>query len=667
MRKLILSVAVSFIFVLLGFFVFGAAPTIQFASPTPANGSSVSTSSIFINLSTTSSSGHYSFVEKGRDVLLWLRFETINGSGIPVDSSRYGINATSATNVTLNTTNRIFNNSLQFNSTNISQINYGDLDHFDLPENFTISSWVYRTTSEDSTILAKRTLSGDSRPGYSLGFPSGATIFRFRFANQTTASLTDLSTPSLGTLTNRWVHVVVVKNSANVSIYVNGSISISNVSSGFGGSSSNSRPFVIGALSFTGQEGFTGSLDEIIIFNRSLSASEILSLYNASANQYSRNFTGLSAGNHTFTGYAMNGDGETNSTQELFLTLSPDSDSPAVTLISPANGVNVSSSNQSFYANFTDGVSLLNSTLFIWNSTNGIVNLTSRNITGTSNSSNISFILPYDGTFKWNYRAYDGAGNSAFASSNFTILLDSTSPLVSLTKTSSTKNSITVTFSCTDDNLVSCSLSSSSGSVSGNIITGLSCGTSYSISVQATDLTGNTASASGSFSTDSCSSGGFAPTNPLLLWTTTFSDNVELKDVSFIEKTLGEKQRVRIKVNGETHHVGVISVSSDSAVVNISSKAIQSEIKLNESKKFEINEDNYYDLSITLKAIENNKAKLGIAYIQEEILEEEIVQVQEEKDKGNYIFIIFVVIGLLVILFVVYRLFLSGKGKGKFK
>jgi len=39
-----------------------------------------------------------------------------------------------------------------------------------------------------------------------------------------------------------------------------------------------------------------GTIDEVMIFNRTLSAAEIQSLYNASAYKYQNNFTNLSVG-----------------------------------------------------------------------------------------------------------------------------------------------------------------------------------------------------------------------------------------------------------------------------------------------------------------------------------------------------------------------------------
>jgi len=52
--------------------------------------------------------------------------------------------------------------------------------------------------------------------------------------------------------------------------------------------------------SWSSTRDFNGSIDEVMIFNRSLSTSEISALYNSSANKYYNNFSGLASGSHSF-------------------------------------------------------------------------------------------------------------------------------------------------------------------------------------------------------------------------------------------------------------------------------------------------------------------------------------------------------------------------------
>ena len=107
-----------------------------------------------------------------------------------------------------------------------------------------------------------------------------------------------------------------------------------------------------------------------------------------------------------------------------------DTASPSVILVSPINGTNTSSATVWLYANFSDNIRLKNATLYVWNSTS-LIATNSTNISGTSNSSNISFTIPRDGVYYWNYLAYDNSSRSNFSVANFTFTYDSTAPVIS--------------------------------------------------------------------------------------------------------------------------------------------------------------------------------------------------------------------------------------------
>ena len=143
------------------------------------------------------------------------------------------------------------------------------------------------------------------------------------------------------------------------------------------------------------------------------------------------NATGTS-GNYTFFAYVnMTSDlsiGNTTFTFNVTIGNSSSDSSPSINLISPANGTSTNYSSLNFLANFTDTIQLRNSTLFIWNSSNSIINQTSSNINGTFNSTNISITLPYNNIFAWNYLACDNSSNCGFASSNSTLIYDNTPP-----------------------------------------------------------------------------------------------------------------------------------------------------------------------------------------------------------------------------------------------
>ena len=77
-------------------------------------------------------------------------------------------------------------------------------------------------------------------------------------------------------------------------------------------------------------------------------------------------------------------------------TITIDTTNPTVSLIYPSNGKVISNPNIWFASNFSDVNNLTNTSFYLWDSTNDtLINITSINITGTSNSTNLSVILPY--------------------------------------------------------------------------------------------------------------------------------------------------------------------------------------------------------------------------------------------------------------------------------
>jgi hypothetical protein len=100
------------------------------------------------------------------------------------------------------------------------------------------------------------------------------------------------------------------RDGENISLYVDGSL-VDSCFIDISGSIDADDNFY---LSFTSTQEMNGTLDEVLIFNRSLSAEEIQSLYNSSQYSYEHNFTGLSDGDYKFIGYAVDKGGNTNKT-----------------------------------------------------------------------------------------------------------------------------------------------------------------------------------------------------------------------------------------------------------------------------------------------------------------------------------------------------------------
>ena len=67
------------------------------------------------------------------------------------------------------------------------------------------------------------------------------------------------------------------------------------------------------------------------------------------------------------------------------------------------------------------------------------------------------------------------------------------------------------------------------------------------------------------------------------------------------------------------HYIGVISLTSNSATINVTSEPQQATLAIGESKKFEISGDGFYDMLVKLNGISSNKTNMTISYLHEQI------------------------------------------------
>ncbi len=91
----------------------------------------------------------------------------------------------------------------------------------------------------------------------------------------------------------------------------------------------------------------------------------------------------------------------------------------------------------------------------------------------------------------------------------------------------------------------------------------------------------------------------------------------ELKEYGSLNANLKSRARLRVKVDGASHHIGIISLTSSSAKINVSSITQQTTLNVGGSSKFEVTGDDYYDLTVRLNRIYNNSANITVTYIHE--------------------------------------------------
>ena len=343
-------------------------PTIQFVSPTPANGTVQTANSIYVNLSTSDANDHYAFVDFNRNLMLWMRMDEINSSGDPADISTYSNNGSAKNGAAQNASGK-FNASFSFDGTN-DYVNVPNSQSitFTSHNNFTFSAWIYPISNLGDRAIFEKGGVFDLTGWMALIQADQKFWFCTGGCNIPVKSTSNI-------ISNQWWHVVGVKHGTTADIYVNSVLETANAN--FGNITNDSGvDALIGAYNYAATPSispagfFYGKIDEVLIFNRSLSASEVLALYNASANQYQNNFTNLSNGDHTFTGYAVDTAGNRNSTELRTVRIAEDIINPLIQFVSPTPANNAITTNTSVQINISITEQNLRNFIWNWNGTN---------------------------------------------------------------------------------------------------------------------------------------------------------------------------------------------------------------------------------------------------------------------------------------------------------
>lgn len=286
-----------------------AVPSISFISPTVSNGTIQLQNFIYINTSSSGSPDHYVLTDFNRSLLFWMRMDDRNSSGGYVDLSSYGFNGTGINGSVTNATFGRWGNGTNFNGSS-QYINIDGTSTAGLGVvNGSIWGWV-KTTGLGSSSYRGLFVKTNA---YNLYLKDGnVTIFDYRYLvdRPTSKNLSD----------GNWhfVGMNFLNGTTNgVTVYVdNVLIATTNFTT-----IADNNPLRIGASDSGGPAFFfNGQLDDIMIFNRTLSTTEIGALYNATANRYENNFTNLNLSTYTINSYAVESTGSLTYAQ-LFVTI----------------------------------------------------------------------------------------------------------------------------------------------------------------------------------------------------------------------------------------------------------------------------------------------------------------------------------------------------------
>jgi hypothetical protein len=222
----------------------------------------------------------------------------------------------------------------------------------------------------------------------------------------------------------------------------------------------------------SGPYALNGSIDEARIWNRALSASEVQQQYYSNLNKYDAdewqfvsNESNLSDGIYDYAGCAFRTADIYNCTEDRRLTV--DTGAPNVTIMVPLNNTITNETAVNFTAVLSDATSgLQNATLYIYNETGGLFNMSYFELGGVMNTVVSAIVNMIAGTYSWFWEVFDLVGNIASTSEifgNYTLTVDNIKPIIVFVSPtpangSSSVNTIAVNVSVIDVNFANVTL-----------------------------------------------------------------------------------------------------------------------------------------------------------------------------------------------------------------
>gem|GEM_PF-3315890 len=297
------------------------------------------------------------------NLVLMMNFDNVSSldesSTKVVDLSKYENNGTLGETAKINATGK-FEQSLWLDG-NSDYLEISDSTSLDLGTNqLTIAAWVYPRTFQDADEIVKK----DSSYILRLSGTSGA-IEGYVWA--------DINVRKVGASTNlltqnSWNYVALTYNTSHQQLFVNG---IADVTTTQTGNVDNSATNVlIGSHQNKASEFFDGGIDEVRIWNRSLSEDEIYQQHISNlkkinsdgwelyVNQSQNVNENLSNGSYTYQIFAQDTSGNLNWTEQRTITIGLQTNSTiGLTTIYPTESINVT---QHDFFNVTVNVSCLN-------------------------------------------------------------------------------------------------------------------------------------------------------------------------------------------------------------------------------------------------------------------------------------------------------------------
>ncbi|MBT4165650.1 LamG domain-containing protein, partial [archaeon] len=428
-------------------------PTLEIVSP--VNGSSYSDDTPLVNVSSSEVGSGFIVPDLDGSLVSWWRMDDVNSSGDGLVDYK-GVNNGSVLGGVSQIDNGKFGKGFSFDGVD-DYVDFGNEESMRFKGNITLSIWVKADYLDGRHLILQRGSNATGSFLYELRDDDNNIEFGL-LLSETGYTYAEASNTLI--LDGAWHHIVGTYNGSLMSLYIDNSLV--DTTEGNGAISSNNAEVILGGYCWDSNTAkWNGSIDEVMVFNRSLGAEEVRGLYNATRLEF--NSLILVDGEHNFSFYSSDLAGNVNSSSANFSVDAVDS-LPVVNLGSPANATSSDSvSEYSFNATISDDRNIDNVTLYIWFENGTLYNMTEwlGVVSTIEYAVNSSLSLDIYENYTWNYLACDNAStpNCAWNDVNWSVeyfeevlAIDFTSDSV-LNGTATTNGSVEINVSILEANL----------------------------------------------------------------------------------------------------------------------------------------------------------------------------------------------------------------------
>jgi len=291
------------------------APNVSYDASTDSG--TINRDNIFVNVSVSDENNVSTFVDFDNSLVSWWRMDDGNSTHV---FDYMGRNNGSVEGDAAQVDDGYFGKGFSFDGDDY--VDCGEFDATESVSEFTVSVWVKSNDDTTSTHLIEKA-DGAGDDSFKLRFQSTHLVFEVWNSSGSEAESNYISA-----ITDKdWHHLAGVYNGTHVTSYIDNDVGTSAVLNG--GVRVTTNNLIIGGHSGSLVGFWNGSIDDVMIFNRSLSAEEIVGIYaNTSSKYMVNNYTGLDDGAHTFKGYAQDQGGNVVSLSERSLVV--DTTEPAI-------------------------------------------------------------------------------------------------------------------------------------------------------------------------------------------------------------------------------------------------------------------------------------------------------------------------------------------------